>query len=110
MRVDLIRYNSTNDYTDCYPSNGIVEATPTLSFNPVGPPTGLSPTLTYVWYYGAALFSLKWFIQWIVFFKPSKMLGAKPIGYLIPFYDVSYTFYLFLFGILKQFTKPKKWK
>lgn len=63
-----------------------------------------------VWYYGAALFGVKWFIQWIVFYKPSKMLGAKPIGYLIPFYDASYTFYLFLFGILKQFTKPKKWK
>jgi biofilm PGA synthesis N-glycosyltransferase PgaC len=63
-----------------------------------------------VWYYAVALLALKWIIQWFVMFKPSKILNAKPIGFLIPFYDVLFTFYLALFGVIKQFSKPKKWK
>ncbi len=65
---------------------------------------------TSVWYYGVALLLLKWIIQTAVMLKPSKMLGAKPVGFIIPFYDLLYTGYLFVFAFIKQFSKPKKWK
>ncbi|MEP5105556.1 MAG: hypothetical protein ABJQ84_13085, partial [Ekhidna sp.] len=46
--------SSSVDHTDCYPSNGQVSVTPTLTFNPAGPPTGVSSTFTYQWYFGTS--------------------------------------------------------
>ncbi len=46
--------SSSVDHSDCYPSNGQVSVTPSLSFNPAGPPTGVSSSFTYQWYFGTS--------------------------------------------------------
>ncbi len=46
--------SSSGDHSDCYPANGQVSVTPSLTFNPAGPPTGLSSTFTYQWYFGTS--------------------------------------------------------
>ncbi|MBR9860964.1 glycosyltransferase [bacterium] len=62
------------------------------------------------WIIAGSILGLKWIIQWIVFYKPSKMLNAKTIGYLLPLYDLYYTFILLILGIVKPFYKNKTWK
>jgi glycosyltransferase involved in cell wall biosynthesis len=62
-----------------------------------------------LWIYTLAILGLKWLIQWIVFFKPSKLLNYKKAMYFLPYYDVLYTLYLLLFGIFQPFLKVKTW-
>jgi len=61
------------------------------------------------WYIPIAIIGFKWIVQWFVFFKPTRMLDAKKIGYALPYYDVLYTLYLLLFGLIKPFRKQKTW-
>ena len=63
-----------------------------------------------VWYYGAALMGFKWMVQYFIFFQPSKILGARRIGFFLPYYDVLYNLYLVLFSFIIQFKKPRTWK
>ncbi|WP_372530114.1 gliding motility-associated C-terminal domain-containing protein [Ekhidna sp.] len=46
--------SSSVDHSDCYPSNGQVSVTPSLTFNPAGPPLGVSSNFTYQWYFGTS--------------------------------------------------------
>lgn len=43
---------SSSPHNDCYPSNGTVAATPSLTFSPAGPPTGFSEAYSYQWFLG----------------------------------------------------------
>lgn len=69
---------------------------------------GLVLFTTY-WYLIVGVIVLKWAIQWIVMYKPSQLLDAKSVGFFLPIYDVFYTLYLLMFGVLKLFIKPKTW-
>jgi biofilm PGA synthesis N-glycosyltransferase PgaC len=62
------------------------------------------------WYFVLALLSLKWLIQWIIMYKPAKLLDAKSVAQFLPFYDLLYTLYLFCFGIMSPFIRITKWK
>lgn len=61
------------------------------------------------WYFFVTLIVLKWGFQWIVMYKPSKLLDAKSVGYFLPVFDILYSVYLLVFGVLKLFIKPKTW-
>jgi glycosyltransferase involved in cell wall biosynthesis len=62
-----------------------------------------------LWYIAVGLLLLKWLLQWLVMYKPSQLLKARQVGYMLPVFDILYTFYLTLFGILKPFTRVDKW-
>ena len=66
----------------------------------------LNPTK---WYLAVGIIGLKWVIQWIILYGPSKRLGYSKIGYALPYYDILYTLFLLTFGIAKPFLKPKTW-
>jgi cellulose synthase/poly-beta-1,6-N-acetylglucosamine synthase-like glycosyltransferase len=61
------------------------------------------------WFMVIGLITLKWLIQWIIFGKFALKINAKKIAYALPFYDILFTLYLILFGIIKPFIKPKTW-
>lgn len=61
------------------------------------------------WLFAVILISFKWFIQWIIMFKPARLLSANKIAFALPYYDLLYTIYLLLFALLKPFSKPKTW-
>ena len=62
-----------------------------------------------MWYLGTGILLLKWIVQWIIMYGPSKRLGYIKVGYALPYYDVLYTIYLLFFGLARPFLKPKKW-
>jgi cellulose synthase/poly-beta-1,6-N-acetylglucosamine synthase-like glycosyltransferase len=62
-----------------------------------------------MWYLGAGVLLLKWVVQWIVMYGPSKRLGYTKVGYALPYYDILYTLYLLFFGFAKPCLKPKSW-
>jgi hypothetical protein len=64
----------------------------------------------HLWYLAVAILTLKWIIQWLIIWKPSQLLKAKKVGYVLPYYDILYTIYLMLFGIFNLFKRPKTWK
>jgi glycosyltransferase involved in cell wall biosynthesis len=64
----------------------------------------------HLWYLAVAILTLKWIIQWLIIWKPSQLLNAKKVGYVLPYYDILYTIYLMLFGIFNLFKRPKTWK
>lgn len=61
------------------------------------------------WYTVIGFIILKWLIQWIIFGKFALKINAKKIAYALPFYDILFSLYLILFGIIKPFIKPKTW-
>jgi len=66
----------------------------------------LNPSL---WFIPIGGIVLKWMIQWMVMYKSTIILKAPKIGKALPFYDVLYTMYLVLFGVLKPFSRKAKW-
>ncbi len=46
--------SASGDHSDCYPANGQVSVTPSLTFTPAGPPIGVSSNFTYQWYFGTS--------------------------------------------------------
>ncbi len=62
-----------------------------------------------MWYLGSSLLLLKWLVQWVVMYGPSKRLGYTKVGYALPYYDTLYTLFLLFFGFAKPFLKPKTW-
>ncbi|MFT5952169.1 MAG: glycosyltransferase involved in cell wall biosynthesis [Bacteroidia bacterium] len=64
----------------------------------------------HLWYLAIAILTLKWIIQWLIIWKPSQLLNAKKVGYVLPYYDILYTIYLMLFGIFNLFKRPETWK
>ncbi|HAV25338.1 MAG TPA: glycosyl transferase family 2 [Bacteroidetes bacterium] len=64
----------------------------------------------HLWYVAVAILTLKWIIQWLIIWKPSQLLNAKKVGYVLHYYDILYTIYLMLFGIFNLFKRPKTWK
>jgi len=61
------------------------------------------------WYLVIGFALIKWLVQWIIFGKFALKISAKRIAYFLPVYDILYTFYLILFGVIKPFAKPKTW-
>ncbi len=61
------------------------------------------------WYTVIGFIILKWLIQWVIFGKFALKINAKKIAYALPFYDILFSLYLILFGIIKPFIKPKTW-
>lgn len=61
------------------------------------------------WYTVIGFVFLKWLIQWVIFGKFALKINARKITYFLPIYDILYTFYLIIFGLIKPFLKPKKW-
>lgn len=61
------------------------------------------------WYLIVGFVIVKWLIQWIIFGKFAIKINAKKIAYALPFYDILFSLYLILFGIIKPFIKPKTW-
>lgn len=61
------------------------------------------------WYIPLGFILLKWAVHWLIMFKSAKQFKANLIGKALPFYDLLYSLYLVLFGILKPFTRMSKW-
>lgn len=61
------------------------------------------------WYTVIGFVFLKWLIQWVIFGKFALKINARKITYFLPIYDILYTFYLIIFGLIKPFLKPKTW-
>ncbi len=61
------------------------------------------------WILSLIIISFKWIVQWFIMFKPARLLNANKIAFALPYYDLLYTVYLFLFALLKPFLKPKTW-
>jgi len=64
----------------------------------------------HLWYLALAILTLKWVVQWFIIWKPCQLLNAKKVGYALPYYDILYTLYLMLFGILNLFKRAETWK
>ncbi|PCJ64296.1 MAG: transmembrane glycosyltransferase [Bacteroidetes bacterium] len=62
-----------------------------------------------IWYLGFAILGFKWLIQWATIIKPAQLFAAKKVAYALPYYDILYTLFLFFFGIIGIFIKPKTW-
>jgi cellulose synthase/poly-beta-1,6-N-acetylglucosamine synthase-like glycosyltransferase len=61
------------------------------------------------WFMIVGFIILKWLIQWIIFGKFALKINTKKIAYALPFYDILFTLYLILFGVIKPFIKAKTW-
>ncbi|MDA8886614.1 glycosyltransferase [Bacteroidia bacterium] len=64
---------------------------------------------SHCWYISLGLAVFKWLLQWIVMYRPALLLNSKKVAYILPYYDILYTLFLFFFGITKLFVKPKTW-
>jgi len=62
-----------------------------------------------IWFIPLGILLLKWIIQWAVMLNPTKALKAESIGWVLPYYDILYTFFLFFFAFIKPFTRKPKW-
>ena len=62
-----------------------------------------------MWYIPVGLFLIKWVIQWAVMYRATFILKANKIRYALPFYDIIYTLFLVVFGVVKPFTRINKW-
>jgi hypothetical protein len=48
--------------------------------------------------------------RWIILHKANKKLGSTISSSKIPFYDLQYTFYLLIIGVVSLFSNPQKIK